>query len=207
MLLASCSSVRWFKVRLVRGSAAAVASRSSPVKKSPSTAPSDHPAPAAVQPGSGDRTEVLYVRRHLLIGWWALFLFVLLGLALEMLHGFKVPAYLNATNTTRRLMWTLAHAHGTLLALIHLAFAAAVKLMPAWEARRRDFASNCLVAASVLVPSGFFAGGIWIYGGDPGLGVLLVPIGAVLLLVSLFLAGSSARAAVGAGTPERRGAR
>lgn len=124
-----------------------------------------------------------------------------------MLHGFKVPAYLNATNTTRRLMWTLAHAHGTLLALIHLAFAAAVRLMPAWEPRRRDFASNCLVAAGVLVPAGFFAGGIWIYGGDPGLGVLLVPIGAVLLLISLFLAGSSARSAVGAGTPERRGTR
>lgn len=132
---------------------------------------------------------------------------MLLGFALEMLHGFKAPAYLNAMNSTRRLMWTLAHAHGTLLALIHLAFAAAVRLMPEWEARRRDFASVCLLASGLLIPAGFFAGGIWIYGGDPGLGVLMVPVGAVLLVVSLVLAGSSVRAAVAPGTSERRAGR
>ena len=33
------------------------------------------------------------------------------------------------------------------------------------------------------------------YGGDPGLGVLLVPVGAVLLLTALFLIASGLRAA------------
>ena len=39
----------------------------------------------------------------------------------------------------------------------------------------------------MLLPTGFFLGGIFIYGGDPGLGVLLVPIGGLLLVVAVFL--------------------
>ena len=39
----------------------------------------------------------------------------------------------------------------------------------------------------VLMPVGFFLGGVWIYGGDPGLGVLLVPIGAAALFVAVAL--------------------
>ena len=42
------------------------------------------------------------------------------------------------------------------------------------------------MAASVLLPGGFFLGGIAFYSGDPGLGVLLVPVGAVLLLTAVF---------------------
>ncbi|HEY8174006.1 MAG TPA: hypothetical protein VIH21_13040, partial [Dehalococcoidia bacterium] len=60
-----------------------------------------------------------YARRHLRFGWWSLFVFATLGLTLEALHGFKVRAYLDVSNDTRRLMWTLAHAHGTLLGLVH----------------------------------------------------------------------------------------
>ncbi len=84
-------------------------------------------------------------------------------------------------------MWTLAHAHGTLLALINLAFAAAIPLVPAWPSRLRDLASMCLMGGSVLLPTGFFLGGAIIHGGDPGLGVLIVPVGALLLLTSVFL--------------------
>ena len=58
-------------------------------------------------------------RRHHLIGWWALLLFLSLGIGLETLHGFKVGAYLDPAHRMRRLMWTLAHAHGTLLAVVH----------------------------------------------------------------------------------------
>jgi hypothetical protein len=39
--------------------------------------------------------------------------------------------------------------------------------------------------AAVLLPAGFFLGGIVIYDGDPGLGVWLVPIGAALLFYSI----------------------
>ena len=51
-------------------------------------------------------------RRHVRFGWWSLLLFTTFGLILEVFHGFKVRAYLDLSTETRRLMWTLAHAHG-----------------------------------------------------------------------------------------------
>lgn len=53
-----------------------------------------------------------YARRHLRFGWWSLLFFLTFGLGLETLHGLKVGWYLDVENETRRLMWTLAHAHG-----------------------------------------------------------------------------------------------
>src|SRR5262245_50625673 len=94
--------------------------------------------------------------RHLRFGWWMLLLFLTLGLVLEALHGFKVGAYLNVSNETRRLMWTLAHAHGTLLALVNLGFVAMVRLVPEWPGRPRAVASVCLRGATLLMPAGFF---------------------------------------------------
>jgi hypothetical protein len=129
------------------------------------------------------------------VGWWSLFLFGFLGLVLESLHGFKVRAYLDVTNETRRLMWTLAHAHGTLLGLVHIAFAVSLSSLRPNPSRLR-LASTSLVAASVLLPGGFFLGGIRFYEGDPGLGIVLVPIGAALLLLAAGLT------ATGAGNPE-----
>ena len=52
--------------------------------------------------------------------------------------------------------------------------------------KRARLASTCLNAASVLLPGGFFAGGIYIYDGDPGLGVFLAPIGGLALGLLLF---------------------
>jgi len=43
------------------------------------------------------------------------------------------------------------------------------------------------VASTILIPSGFVLGGVFLHGGDPGMGVLLVPAGAVLLLFALFV--------------------
>lgn len=131
-------------------------------------------------------------KRHLRFGWWMLLLFLSLGLALEALHGFKVGLYLNVSNETRRMMWTLAHAHGTLLALVNLGFAFTVRLVTEWSARERGIASVCLRGATCLMPAGFFLGGAFIYGGDPGLGILLVPAGALLLAVSVFLTACGA---------------
>ena len=77
-----------------------------------------------VQPqGSGESDRTLNVpttltRRHLRFGWWTLLLFLSLGLVLEALHAFKASGYLSVAHETRRLMWTLAHAHGTLLGII-----------------------------------------------------------------------------------------
>ena len=130
--------------------------------------------------------QIDYARRHLRFGWWSLFVFATLGLLLEALHGFKVRAYLDVSNETRRLMWTLAHAHGTLLAIVHVVFGLSLATFPDLSARNLRLISTALVAASVLLPGGFFLGGIAFYSGDPGLGVLLVPVGAVLLLTAVF---------------------
>jgi len=121
------------------------------------------------------------VRRHLRFGWWSVAVFGLLGLVLETLHGFKVGAYLDVSNDTRRLMWTLAHAHGTLLGVVHLGFAFTLRHLDP-DAPSIRSASSALIGASVVLPAGFFLGGIRFYAGDPGVGVALVPIGAVLLI-------------------------
>lgn len=131
-------------------------------------------------------------RRHLRFGWWTLLFFLTLGLGLEALHGFKVGLYLDVSNETRRLMWTLAHAHGTLLALVNLGFAFTVRLVPEWAARERGVASACLRGSTLLIPAGFFLGGVFIYSGDPGVGIVLVPIGGLLLLIAVFLTACGA---------------
>jgi hypothetical protein len=131
-------------------------------------------------------------RRHLRFGWWTLLVFLTLGLILEALHAFKSGLYLNVSNETRRLMWTLAHAHGTLLALVNLGFAFTVRLVPEWAARERGIASSCFRGATCLMPAGFFFGGLFTYSGDPGLGIVLVPIGGLMLLVAVFLTACGA---------------
>ena len=124
-------------------------------------------------------------QRHLRFGWWTLLLFLTLGLVLEALHGFKVGVYLNPSNETRRLVWTLAHAHGTLFGLVNIAFAFTVGRLPDWPARQRGIASACLRSATLLMPAGFFLGGLRVYSGDPGVGIVLVPVGGLLLLVAV----------------------
>ena len=136
---------------------------------------------------SGGNNTFGETRRHMRFGWWSLLLFLSLGIVLEAMHGFKIGWYLDVGNETRRLMWTLAHAHGTLLALIHIGFALSVSALSNGNVRWRRLASPCLIGASILLPGGFFLGGIFIYGGDPGLGVLLLPIGALLLFIAIFV--------------------
>ncbi|MEM8679407.1 MAG: hypothetical protein AAGF97_08650 [Planctomycetota bacterium] len=123
-------------------------------------------------------------RRHLRFGWWGIAGFALLGLALEGLHGFKVPWYLDPAFETRRLLWRLAHAHGTLLSLLQIGFAATVFI--GWQRVSRDLqiTSSLMLLAGLLLPLGFFLAGIKVYAGDPGPGILLVPVGAVCLLLA-----------------------
>ena len=65
-----------------------------------------------------------YIRRHVRFGWTQVFCFLLLGLLLEAMHGFKVGWYLNAGEETRRLLLTLGHAHGALLGVVNVVFGA-----------------------------------------------------------------------------------
>ena len=132
------------------------------------------------------RDPSAYARRHLRFGWWSLLVFLTLGFVLELLHAFKAPLYLDVSNETRRLMWTLAHAHGGLLGLIHIVFGLCLRVVPELASRRLPAKSACLVGASFLLPGGFFLGGVAFYGGDPGLGILLVPAGAALLATAVY---------------------
>ena len=127
---------------------------------------------------------------------WAL----CLGAALEVMHAFKVQWYLAEASETRRLLWTLAHAHGTLLALVNIAFGVTLPMLGGFGGAARTLASRLLYAATLLLPTGFFLGGTFIRDGDPGLGVLLVPLGALFLLVSVgFIAVAASRRDASAG--------
>lgn len=128
-----------------------------------------------------------YVRHHLWLGWWTLLLFLSLGAVLEAMHAFKIQWYMSVANDNRKLLWTLAHAHGTLLALVNIAYAATYRLTPTASLQRLSISSTSLTAATVLLPGGFLLGGIKLTGGDPGLGILLVPVGAALLFASVLL--------------------
>ncbi|MGE3171882.1 MAG: hypothetical protein AB7O97_04600 [Planctomycetota bacterium] len=138
------------------------------------TAPNDSPN------GSPDGRAALQ-RRHLRLGWGALLLFVLLGTALEVLHGLKADFYLDPEFETRRLLWRLAHAHGTFLALVHLAFAFTLDKVQTPP----RLASPCFTGALIAVPLGFFLGGVTVHGGDPGAGIALLPLGVLLLLIAI----------------------
>lgn len=121
--------------------------------------------------------------RNLRFGWWSLLVFLSLGGVLETLHGFKVGWYVDVGNEMRRLMFTLAHAHGTALALVNIVAALTARNVENFELRAS--VSTCLIWSGILFPLGFFLGGIVTYGGDPGLGVWLVPVAALLLFYSV----------------------
>jgi len=138
--------------------------------------------------GAPEQGTAQSIRQHLRFGWSGLLVFAILGVALEALHAWKAAAYLGVDNETRRLMWTLAHAHGVGLSLLQIAYAASLKLMAAVPAA---LTSRLLNAATVLVPLGFFLGGVNTFEADPGFGILLVPVGALALIGAL---GSMVRA-------------
>jgi hypothetical protein len=121
--------------------------------------------------------------RNLKFGWWSLLVFLSLGGVLEILHGFKVGWYVDVGNDVRRLMFTLAHAHGTALALVNIAAGLTARSFKNFEMRRSI--SLSLIWAGVLFPVGFFLGGVVTYGGDPGLGIWMVPIAAILLFYAV----------------------
>ena len=148
-------------------------------------------------PPRGSREITDRTRLHLKVGWWSLLLFLTIGLALEMLSGFKVGLYVDVASSTRRLMWTLAHAHGTLLSVINIVFAITLEAAVGWSESRQILASRCLRGALVLMPLGFFLGGVRVHGGDPGLGVLLVPPGALLLFIAVLITARAMGASTG----------
>lgn len=124
---------------------------------------------------------------HAAFGWWALAVFATAGLVLESMLGLRVPWLLDVGHETRRTMFRLAHAHGALLGLVNVAFAASLQsgLLAAADVDELRWPGRLLLAGSVLVPLGFALGGVWFVESDPGLGVLLVPVGALALIGAL----------------------
>jgi len=137
---------------------------------------------------------VFRVRRtHLIFGWTMLVVFGVIGIGLEALHGFKIGWYLDVGNETRRLMFRLAHAHGTLFAVVNVIFALSVQYFENWPTRRMELSARALKIGSILLPGGFFISGLYIYDGDPGLGIILVPFGAIAMLIAFVLTAQGAR--------------
>ena len=120
---------------------------------------------------------------HRWFGWATLLFFMSTGLLLETLHGFKVSWYLDVGVENRRLMFTLAHSHGALIGLLHLALSAHARSMK--PGRALDVASWCLCSATILLPGGFLLGGLVLLGTDPGVGIFLTPLGGLLLIVAM----------------------
>lgn len=119
-------------------------------------------------------------------GWISLGAWILFGILIEGFIGFRSPALLD--DSVRRDMFRLAHAHGTLLNLVLIAAAICARLD---LIRLGSVASLGLRCAVVLLPAGFLLAGIWHFKDDPGLAIVLVPVGAVLLLATAVHIGHS----------------
>ena len=128
-------------------------------------------------------------RTTMIWGWVLLALFLPLGLTLEALHALKLPVYLDSE--MRREMWTLAHAHGNLLGILCLVFAGFASRVIPDDAARASIA-RLLRWGAVLMPAGFFFGGVLNHEGDPSWAIVLVPIGGLSLLVALVRTALSA---------------
>ena len=128
-------------------------------------------------------------RLHLRLGWTLLLLFLSMGMVLESLHALKSGYYLDVGNETRRLMWRLSHAHGTLFAMLNMCFAVTIP----WCKKPQRLASRLLTAASLLMPIGFFLGGLGAVEGDPGAGVLLALPGGLFLFIGVLLTALALR--------------
>ena len=126
---------------------------------------------------------------HRLFGWSSLLLWLIFGTCLEIFHGFKISDYL--LDELRREFWSLAHFHGVAFGIINLIY---VKWADAEELSscERKLASQLLIWGGLLMPVGFLLGGAWHFEGDPGVGIFLAPIGAIMVLG---LAGLQTRAA------------
>jgi hypothetical protein len=128
-------------------------------------------------------------RAHLRLGWLSLLVGVVAGVTIEGLLGFKWPALLG--DPMRRELISLAHFHAGLLGLVNLVYAGFADLQGLGERARRA-ASHALRWGSVCLPSGFLLGGLWHPEGDPGLGIALVPLGALGIAAALALQAHAA---------------
>lgn len=123
--------------------------------------------------------------RLLRSGWIGILAYLLVGMGLEVLHGWKVPWYLDVGQSSRRLMWTLAHTHGTLFSVVAVAASVSLPWARANASKAAGWIAWGVMGGQILMPLGFFLGGLWLRAGEPGVGVFLVPVGAVMMLIGV----------------------
>jgi len=99
--------------------------------------------------------------RNLRFGWWSLLVFLSLGGVLEILHGFKIGWYVDVGSDMRRLMFTLAHAHGTALALVNIAAGLTARSVKGLTPRAS--VSFSLIWAGILFPIRLFVEATFIF--------------------------------------------
>ena len=138
----------------------------------------------------GPETQGSETQRVRRFGWWSLLLWALLGLCLEAAHGFKLSAYLDDELT--RMLLRLGHAHGVGLSLLVLVYGSAG--LPLLSHRRDGgrAVSTALMLGAACLPLGFALGAIAHPEGDPGIGVVLAPVGGLALLWALLQVALSA---------------
>jgi hypothetical protein len=136
------------------------------------TKPKTNAAPVATKPAAFASPADRLLRQ----GWASIAVWMSVGLLLEGLIGYKIPAYLS--DPQRRELFRLGHTHGTLLGI--LLVVAALVLQRGAEIPKA--ARAALRIGAVLMPAGFFVAGIWHTESDPGLAIWLVPPGALLII-------------------------
>jgi hypothetical protein len=110
-------------------------------------------------------------------GWLSIAVWMMFGLLLEGLLGYKIPSYMS--DPQRRELFQLAHAHGTLLGIV-LVIAALCAKSFALEIPRH--AQIALRVGALLMPLGFLLAGVSHPEGDPGMAIWLVPFAALLVI-------------------------
>jgi hypothetical protein len=110
-------------------------------------------------------------RLHARAGWTLLALGLAFGVTLEALEAFRVSWVV--ADAWRNRLWSLAHFHADAMGLLNLVYR---------PYARGAAESRALVIGSAIIPLGFLLGGLAHTEGDPGLGILLVPVGAVLVI-------------------------
>ncbi|MGH8455858.1 MAG: hypothetical protein ACRETW_07810 [Stenotrophobium sp.] len=130
------------------------------------------------------------VRASLRYGWTMLAFFMLGGLTLALLLAIKASPYIAVP--IRRELWALAHAHGALLALINLPFAAFAPVCIPNE-RKRRFAGFMLRWGSFIMPLGLFLGGLWPSAdGEPSKLIGLTFLGGLMVIHAMAVSAAGA---------------
>lgn len=120
--------------------------------------------------------------RHLRLSLALVAVFLASGLWLEAMIGLRAEGWLD--DPLRREFLRLGHAHGGLLGLLNVGLAWALERLgtPASWAGKIRWATWM---GALLVGLGFMLGGLLHGPTDPGLPILVVPAGAMLLLAGL----------------------